>query len=366
RTALMTPSARRRRTRSWQEDVGRPTRAASSLLVIEASCWSSRKMRQSTGSRVLSRGMCRMLSGLACSILDDQRSWRRASTLCPRARPVRSALADRERRRRPRRVRGRRGRCDPRARPDRCIRRPVGRYRGGRRARPGRPARRAGGPAPGSAGGRGHRARLLRPRPGLTHVRRLHRGGGPHADGRDRAARRRAPRIRKRGSQADPPPAPAHRPRARTGPVTLERWTAFLGVLLVVVLTPGPDFAVVLRHSLAGPARGVRAAAGITTGLACHTTAAALGLSAALAARPDVLTAIRLAGAAYLGWLAVQALRAAFAREPAAAHQRGARSAHPYLDGLATNLFNPKALLFFLGLIPQFVVPGPTVTAQLL
>jgi threonine/homoserine/homoserine lactone efflux protein len=148
--------------------------------------------------------------------------------------------------------------------------------------------------------------------------------------------------------------------------VTLERWTAFLGVLLVVVLTPGPDFAVVLRHSLAGPARGVRAAAGITTGLACHTTAAALGLSAVLAARPDVLTAIRLAGAAYLAWLAVQALRAAFAREPAAAHQRGARSAHPYLDGLATNLLNPKALLFFLGLIPQFVVPGPTVTAQLL
>jgi threonine/homoserine/homoserine lactone efflux protein len=148
--------------------------------------------------------------------------------------------------------------------------------------------------------------------------------------------------------------------------VTLERWTAFVGVLLVVVFTPGPDFAVVLRHALGGPARGVRAAAGNVTGLAGHTTAAALGLSAVLATRPDVLTVIRLAGAAYLGWLAVQAIRAAFARDAAAAHPERPRSAHPYLDGLATNLLNPKALLFFLGLIPQFVVPGPTVTAQLL
>ncbi|GAA5116140.1 LysE family translocator [Pseudonocardia adelaidensis] len=146
--------------------------------------------------------------------------------------------------------------------------------------------------------------------------------------------------------------------------MTPERWTAFVGVLLVVLCTPGPDFAVVLRHALADPRRGAKAAAGIVTGLAGHTAAAALGLSAVLAARPDVLTAVRFAGAAYLGWLGVQALRAAFARAPAAAAR--VRSSRPYLDGLAGNLLNPKALLFFLGLIPQFVVPGPTVTAQLL
>ncbi|MHA6619097.1 LysE family translocator [Pseudonocardia sp. DLS-67] len=147
--------------------------------------------------------------------------------------------------------------------------------------------------------------------------------------------------------------------------MTLERWTAFVGVLLVVLCTPGPDFAVVLRHALAGPRRGARAAAGIVTGLAGHTAAAALGLSAVLAARPDVLTAIRLAGAAYLVWLGVHALRAALVRGPAATPAR-VHGPHPYLDGLAGNLLNPKALLFFLGLIPQFVVPGPTVTAQLL
>jgi threonine/homoserine/homoserine lactone efflux protein len=146
--------------------------------------------------------------------------------------------------------------------------------------------------------------------------------------------------------------------------MTIERWTAFVGVLLVVVCTPGPDFAVVLRHALAGPGRGASAAAGNVAGLAVHSTAAALGLSAVLAARPDVLTAIRFAGAAYLVWLGLQALRAALRPGPPAEH--AVRSPHPFLDGLATNLLNPKALLFFLGLIPQFVVPGPTMTAQLL
>lgn len=146
--------------------------------------------------------------------------------------------------------------------------------------------------------------------------------------------------------------------------MTVERWTAFVGVLLVVVCTPGPDFAVVLRHALAGPRRGTRAAAGIVTGLAVHTAAAALGLSAVLAARPDVLTAIRVAGAAYLVWLGLQALRAALRPVPPSVH--AARSPYPFVDGLASNLLNPKALLFFLGLIPQFVVPGPGVTAQLL
>lgn len=145
-----------------------------------------------------------------------------------------------------------------------------------------------------------------------------------------------------------------------------ERWLAFVGVLLVVLCTPGPDFAVVLRHALAGPRRGVRAAAGVLTGLTGHTAAAALGLSTLLAARPDVLTAIRISGALYLAWLGFQALRAAFSRAGGTPVRRHPRSAHPYLDGLAGNLLNPKAMLFFLGLIPQFVVPGPAVTGQIL
>jgi threonine/homoserine/homoserine lactone efflux protein len=142
--------------------------------------------------------------------------------------------------------------------------------------------------------------------------------------------------------------------------VSIERWVAFVGVLLVVLCTPGPDFAVVLRHALAGPRRGVRAAAGIVTGLAVHTTVAALGLSAVVAARPDVLTAIRWAGAVYLLLLGVQGVRAALRRRPEVPAPAGSIPAplpvgRPFVDGLVGNLLNPKALLFFLGLIPQFL-----------
>ncbi|WP_232666150.1 LysE family translocator [Pseudonocardia sp. TRM90224] len=147
--------------------------------------------------------------------------------------------------------------------------------------------------------------------------------------------------------------------------MTLDRWLAFLGVLVVVLCTPGPDFAVVLRHALRSPRRGALAAAGVVCGLGVHTTAAGLGLSALVTAHPDVLVVIRYAGAAYLVWLGVQAIRAAIAAcgEPT---EDPPGSARPFVDGFAGNLLNPKALLFFLGLIPQFVVPGPAVTAQIL
>jgi threonine/homoserine/homoserine lactone efflux protein len=147
--------------------------------------------------------------------------------------------------------------------------------------------------------------------------------------------------------------------------MTFERWLAFVGVMLVLVCTPGPDFAVVVRHALADRRHGVGAAAGIVTGLAVHTTAAAVGLSALVAAHPGVLTGIRVAGAAYLVLLGLQALRSAL---PASrgAHATPQRSGRPYVDGLAGNLLNPKALLLFLGLLPQFVAPGRGVVGQIL
>lgn len=149
--------------------------------------------------------------------------------------------------------------------------------------------------------------------------------------------------------------------------MTVERWFVFLGVVLVVVCAPGPDFAVVLRHALAGPRRGALAAAGVITGVSVHSAAAALGISALVAAHPEVLIVIRIAGAAYLAWLGVQAIRSALtATRTAGAGSQVRGGAHPYRDGLAGNLLNPKALLFFLGLIPQFVVPGTPVAWQIL
>ena len=145
-----------------------------------------------------------------------------------------------------------------------------------------------------------------------------------------------------------------------------ERWSAFVAVLLVVLCAPGPDFAVVLRHALTSARAGTRAAAGVATGQLGHTAAAALGLSAVVAARPDVLALLRAAGTAYLAWLGLRTLLGALRRAPDAAPGGVvARAGRPFRDGLAGNLLNPKALLLFLGLLPQFVAP-PGVTAQVL
>ncbi|PRX46570.1 threonine/homoserine/homoserine lactone efflux protein [Prauserella shujinwangii] len=157
--------------------------------------------------------------------------------------------------------------------------------------------------------------------------------------------------------------------------MTVERWLAFVGVLLVVLCTPGPDFLVVLRHSLRGGIRaGMYTAAGIVTGLTVHTITAAAGLSMLVAAHPPVLRGIQLAGAAYLAWLGVTALRASLPRRGGAAAAEIAvdgppAGTHPYRDGFASNVLNPKAVLFFVGLLPQFVTTGATaatVTAQTL
>lgn len=147
--------------------------------------------------------------------------------------------------------------------------------------------------------------------------------------------------------------------------MSVERWIAFAGVLLVVLVTPGPDFAVVLRHAAAGARAGAAASAGIVLGLGVHTIAAAAGLSALIAAHPGVLSVLTAVGAAYLFFLGTQALRAAL--RPGAGPGHAVRgTAHPFRDGLAGNLLNPKALLFFLGLIPQFVAADRPVTPQVL
>ncbi|WP_043829605.1 LysE family translocator [Muricoccus aerilatus] len=126
---------------------------------------------------------------------------------------------------------------------------------------------------------------------------------------------------------------------------------------IIVVLTPGPDMMFVLGQTLAGGAhRGWAAAIGIWCGATVHVIAAALGVAALLAASPALFTALRLAGAAYLVWLGIGALRAAWqgapALEPSAVAAR-----RVVLQGALTNLTNPKVALFFLAFLPQFVAP---------
>ncbi|MFF7637846.1 LysE family translocator [Kitasatospora sp. NPDC008050] len=133
----------------------------------------------------------------------------------------------------------------------------------------------------------------------------------------------------------------------------------FLGVDLLLVCTPGPDWLYVVARSLGqGRRTGLTAVAGICAGYAVHTLLAAAGLAAALRAIPAALPALRYVGAAYLVLIAVNMLRAARRGTPALAASAAGRSTAAVLrQSLLTALLNPKGLLLYLSLIPQFIAP---------
>jgi threonine/homoserine/homoserine lactone efflux protein len=135
---------------------------------------------------------------------------------------------------------------------------------------------------------------------------------------------------------------------------------AYLLACLVLILTPGPDMMFVLGQTLAGGARrGWAATLGIYAGALVHILLAVLGLSALLAASPGLFLAVRLAGAAYLLWLGIGALRGALhSTDPAAPRPPETRPGKAaFWQGALTNLLNPKVALFFLAFLPQFVAP---------
>jgi len=120
----------------------------------------------------------------------------------------------------------------------------------------------------------------------------------------------------------------------------------------LLTLIPGPDTLLTLRTALAaGRAQALSAAAGICTALVGWGCAAGLGLTAALAASPDLYLAVRWAGAAYLGWRGIAAVVAG-ARWPDDADQRQpeGRPWRSYLRGMATCAANPKVGIFYVAM----------------
>ena len=131
----------------------------------------------------------------------------------------------------------------------------------------------------------------------------------------------------------------------------------------VLVAVPGPNLVYILTRSLSeGRRAGLASVLGVETGTVLHVLAAALGLSALVASSAVLLDVVRYAGAAYLVYLGVRALRgraaAAAAPSPGTASGSAARA---YRQGVVVQVLNPKVGLFFLALMPQFVDPrvGP-------
>lgn len=127
----------------------------------------------------------------------------------------------------------------------------------------------------------------------------------------------------------------------------------------LIIVSPGPDFLYVMTRGMAqGRRAGVLSAAGISLGLLFHTSFAALGLSAILRSSEQAFSVVKYAGAAYLVYIGLQSLlskRGALALEVEA--RRNADGILILKQGVMTNILNPKAIITFMAIIPQFVRP---------
>lgn len=132
---------------------------------------------------------------------------------------------------------------------------------------------------------------------------------------------------------------------------------AFSLAAIALTLTPGPDMTLFLGQTVANGRRaGFMSMAGASSGIIVHSLAAAIGLSALIAASPQAFEVLKWIGAAYLAYLAYEVLR----------HGSGLTGDGPpksnslkkaYMKGLTINLLNPKIILFFVTFLPQFVSP---------
>ena len=133
------------------------------------------------------------------------------------------------------------------------------------------------------------------------------------------------------------------------------RFFLFFIAAVVLAATPGPGIFYVLARTLAGGRReGILSSLGTFAGGLVHVFAAALGISAILAASAVAFHTVKYAGAAYLVWLGIRMIRTRNAEMPAETFvpSRGA-----FGQGIVTEVLNPKTALFFLSFIPQFISP---------
>lgn len=140
---------------------------------------------------------------------------------------------------------------------------------------------------------------------------------------------------------------------------TLTTLFAFALIALGMVLTPGPNMIYVVSRSITqGPLAGLISVAGVALGFIVYMLCAAFGITALVFAVPYAYDALRFAGAAYLLWLAWQALRPG-GRSPVQVKSLPVdRPRKLFLMGFVTNLLNPKIAMLYLSLLPQFIDPG--------
>ncbi|MEV6874327.1 LysE family translocator [Amycolatopsis sp. NPDC051128] len=152
--------------------------------------------------------------------------------------------------------------------------------------------------------------------------------------------------------------------------MTWSTYLGFAGMMAFLAMLPGPDTMVVLKNALTGGARGGGwACAGISVANVLQGTAAALGLGAVLTRSQPVFEAVKWLGAAYLVFLGIQALRGAWRGDYETLEDvRKARASRGrrFREGFLSNITNPKVIVLYLSVLPQFLTPASTLGDSLL
>lgn len=139
---------------------------------------------------------------------------------------------------------------------------------------------------------------------------------------------------------------------------------AFALAAFMLAITPGPDMALFLSRAIGyGRRHGLACLFGAITGLVLHSLLAAFGISILIAAAPAAFMALKIVGALYLVWLAIQAFRSGDTLALASTGKSVPQLGHSYVTGLGINLLNPKIVLFFVTFLPQFVDPADPAAA---
>ncbi len=144
---------------------------------------------------------------------------------------------------------------------------------------------------------------------------------------------------------------------------------AFAVAAFALAITPGPDMALFVSRTMSfGRRHGFATVLGAISGIAVHTTLVAFGISVLIVAAPTAFWVLKIVGALYLVWLAVQAVRSGGGL--LVARQAGGKApplGQSFMTGLGINLTNPKVALFFVTFLPQFVsASDPAASAKLL
>jgi threonine/homoserine/homoserine lactone efflux protein len=141
---------------------------------------------------------------------------------------------------------------------------------------------------------------------------------------------------------------------------------AFASVVTLGAISPGPDFAVVVRRSaMSGRGHGMAATGGVAVGVFTWAVAAGTGVAALVAASVLAFTVVKIVGAAYLLYLGIKAVRSAMRGDGGKLASGDGRTGtgrwSAFQEGLLCNALNPKAAMFFVALMPQFLTPGAAI-----